>query len=100
MQLEKYRRSCKFIRTSLFSLSLSINQKASKCLVLVSTDKLVGFKIGDKVIQNSAYKKLLSVAIDFRLNFHKHIRQMCVKARSVARISPNKNRGKSLVIVP
>ena len=71
---------------------------ASKCLVLVSTDKLVGIKIGGEIIQNSAYEKLLSLTIDSKLNFYKHITQLCGKAReklkALARISQNISRGK------
>ena len=65
---------------------------ASKCHVLLSTDKHVQVKLGTAQIENSSSEKLLGVTIDAKLNFVKHIEQIYAKARAklkaLARIAP------------
>ena len=65
---------------------------ASKCHVLLSTNKKVHINIGTAQIENSQFEKLLGVTLDSRLTFEKHIQQICGKASSklkaLARITP------------
>ena len=46
---------------------------ANKCHVLLSTDQHVQVNIGAAQIENSSSEKLLSVTIDAKLCFEKHI---------------------------
>ena len=62
---------------------------ASKCHVLLSTNKKVHINIGTAQIENSQFEKLLGVTLDSRLTFEKHIQQICGKAlKALARITP------------
>ena len=65
---------------------------ASKCHVLLSTNKKVHVNIGTAQIENSQFEKLLGVTLDSRLTFQKHIQQICGKTSSklkaLARITP------------
>ena len=62
------------------------------CLLIVSTNELTEFEIGDFSIKNSANEKLLVVNIDSKLNFDCHVNHLCNKAikklRSLARVIP------------
>ena len=57
-----------------------LKNNVDKCHVLVSTNKLVGIKVGDYTIDNSECEKLLIVKIDVNLNFNDHISDLCKKA--------------------
>ena len=76
---------------------------ASKCDVLLSTDEHVQVKIGTAQIENSSSEKLLSVTIDAKLSFVKHIEQIYAKARAMlkalARIAPLMNIKKKKVLM-
>ena len=76
---------------------------ASKCHVLLSTDKHVQVKIGTAQIENSSSEELLGVTIDAKLNFVKHIEQIYAKARAklkaLARIAPFVNTKKKRVLM-
>ena len=60
--------------------------------LIVSTNELTEFEIGDFSIKNSANEKLLGVNIDSKLNFYCHVNHLCNKAneqlRSLARVTP------------
>ena len=53
---------------------------ASKCRVLLSTDKQVHVNIGTAQIENTQNEKLLGITIDSKLSFDKHIQQICSRA--------------------
>ena len=76
---------------------------ASKCHVLLSTDKRVHVNIDSAQIENSEYEKLLGVTIDSKLTFEKHIQQICAKASSklkaLARITPFMNIEKRKILM-
>ena len=57
-----------------------LKNNVDKCHVLVTTNKPVGFKIGDYTISTSKCEKLLGVKIDVNLNFNDHISDLCKKA--------------------
>ena len=46
-----------------------LKNHVDKCHVLVSTNKSVGIKVGDYIIDNSECEKLLGVKINLNLNF-------------------------------
>ena len=60
--------------------------------LIVSTNELTEFEIGDFSIKNSANEKLLGVNIDSKLNFDCHVNHLCNKTneklRSLARVTP------------
>ena len=64
---------------------------ATKCHVLLSTDKQVHVKIGTAQIENTQNEKLLGINIDSKLSFGKHIQQICSRAtaklKTLARIA-------------
>ena len=68
---------------------------ANKCHVLLSTDKQVQVSIGTAQIENTQNEKLLGIIIDSKLNFDKHIQQICSRAsaklKALARIAPFMN---------
>ena len=63
-----------------------------KCHALVSTNKPVGIKIGDYIIDNIESEKLLGIKIDVNLNFNNQISHLCKKASTKisasARVTP------------
>ena len=65
---------------------------ASKCHVLLSTDRQVHVNIGNAKIENTQNEKLLGITIDSKLSFDKHIQQICsrtsAKLKALARIAP------------
>ena len=71
--------------------------------MLLSTDEHVQVKIGTAQIENSSSEKLLSVTIDAKLSFVKHIEQIYAKGRAKlkawARIAPLMNIKKKKVLM-
>ena len=53
---------------------------ASKCHVLLSTNKQVHVNIGTAQIENTQNEKLLGIRNDFKLSFDKHIQQIYSRA--------------------
>ena len=53
---------------------------ATKCHVLLSTDKQVHVKIGTAQIENTQNEKLLGITIDSKLGFDNYIPQICSRA--------------------
>ena len=76
---------------------------ASKCHVLLSTNKKVHVNIDTAQIENSQFEKLLGVTLDSKLTFEKHINQICGKASSklkaLARIAPQMDIGKRKILM-
>ena len=76
---------------------------ASKCHVLLSTDKQVHVKIGTAQIENTQNEKLLRITIDYKLSFDKHIQQICsrvsAKLKALARIAPFMNITKRKILM-
>ena len=62
---------------------------ASKCHVLLSTDKQVN--IGTAQMENTKNEKLLGITTDSKLSFGKHIQQICsspiAKLKALARVA-------------
>ena len=75
----------------------------SKCHVLLSTDKQVPVNIGTAQIENMQNEKLLSITIDSKLSFDKHIQQICsrvsAKLKALARIAPFMNITKRKILM-
>ena len=63
-----------------------------KCHLIVSTNELTDFQIGDSSIKNSTSEKLLGVNIECKLNFYCHVNHLRNKAnkklRVLARVTP------------
>ena len=76
---------------------------ANKCHVLLSTDKQVQVNIGTAQIENTQNEKLLGIIIDSKLNFDKHIQQICSRAsaklKALARIAPFMNITKRKILM-
>ena len=76
---------------------------ASKCHVLLSTDKQVHVNIGTAQIENTQNEKLLGITIDSELSFDKHIQQICswasAKLKALARIAPFMNITKKKILM-
>ena len=76
---------------------------ASKCHVILSTDKYVQVKIGAAQTESSSSEKLLGAAIDAKLSFKKHIEQIYAKAKTklkgLARIAPFMSSKKKKVLM-
>ena len=51
-----------------------------KCHVLLSNDEICHANIGNHSIESSKQQKLLGILIDNKLNFEKHINELCTKA--------------------
>ena len=73
---------------------LSDNQmkgNVDKCHILLSTNDIVHVNIGTAQISNSNCEKLLGINIDSKLNFERHIGDLCKKAsaklNALARVS-------------
>ena len=49
-----------------------VKSNGDECHLLVSTNKPVGIKTGDYIINNSECEKLLGVKLDVNLNFNDH----------------------------
>ena len=68
---------------------------ASKCHVLLSTDKQVPLNMGTAKIENTKNEKLLGIKIDSKLSYDKHIQQICsrtsAKLKAFARTAPFMN---------
>ena len=68
---------------------------ATKCHVLLSTDKQVHENIGTAQIKNMQNEKLVGITTDSKLSFDKHIQQICsrtsAKLKALARIAPFMN---------
>ena len=68
---------------------------ANKYHVLLSTDKQVQVNIGTAQIEDTQNEKLPGIIIDSKLNFYKHIQQICSRAsaklKALARIAPFMN---------
>ena len=64
---------------------------ASKCHVLLSTDKQVHVNIGTAQIENTQNEKLLGITINSKLSFDRHIQQIgsraSAKLKTLARIA-------------
>ena len=76
---------------------------ASKCHVLLSTDKQGHVNIGTAQIENMQKEKLLGITIDSKLSFDKHIQQICSRAsaklKALARIAPFMNITKRKILM-
>ena len=76
---------------------------ANKCHVLLSTDKQVQVNIGTAQIENTQNEKLLGIIIDSKLNFDKHIQQICsrvsARLKALARIAPFMNITKRKILM-
>ena len=64
---------------------------ANKCHLLLSCNNDLEANIGDAIIKSSDSEKLLGVTIDNKLNFEKHVNNLCTKAsqklNALARVS-------------
>ena len=69
-----------------------LRNNVDKCHVLVSTNKLIGIKIGDCTIDNSECEKLFGVKINENLKFNDEISDLCEKTSrmisALARVTP------------
>ena len=76
---------------------------ASKCHVLLSTDKKVHVNMGTTQIENTQNEKLLGITTDSKLSFDKHIQQICSRAsvmlKTLARIAPFMNITKRKILM-
>ena len=63
-----------------------------KCHLIMSTDKSVNFQLGGSLTERSNCEKILGVRIDYKLNFHEHVKTLCSKEnnklRALARATP------------
>ena len=70
--------------TSVDMLSLlafnSMKANPDKCHLLLSTKENCHAVIGNHNIENSKQQKLLGILLDKKLNFEKHISNLCTKA--------------------
>ena len=70
-----------------------------KCHLLLSTEENCHAVIGNHSIENSKQQKLLGILLDNKLNFEKHISNLCTKASqklsALCRVSSLSKRGSS-----
>ena len=74
-----------------------------KCHLLVSTNETVKIQVGNYNIANSKCEKLLGINFDHKLNFDKHLSELCKKAsrkiNALSRITPYMNVSKKRILM-